>query len=35
VLPASIMPDFLHPNEEGYCIWGEAMAGKLAELLMS
>lgn len=32
-LPASIMPDFLHPNEEGYRIWGEAMAQKLAELL--
>lgn len=32
-LPASIMPDFLHPNEEGYRIWGDAMAGKLAELL--
>jgi lysophospholipase L1-like esterase len=33
ILPASIMPDFLHPYEEGYKIWGEAMAGKLAELL--
>ena len=34
-LPASIMPDFLHPNEEGYRIWGSAMAPKLAELLGS
>jgi lysophospholipase L1-like esterase len=33
VLPASIMPDFLHPNAEGYRIWGDAMAPKLAELL--
>lgn len=33
VLPASIMPDFLHPNEEGYKIWADAMAPKLAELL--
>jgi lysophospholipase L1-like esterase len=32
-LPASIMPDFLHPNEEGYRIWGDAMADKLAALL--
>lgn len=32
-LPASIMPDFLHPNEEGYRIWGDAMADKLAELM--
>lgn len=35
VVPASIMPDFLHPNEEGYRIWGDAMADKLAELLKS
>ncbi len=33
VLPASIMPDFLHPNEKGYEIWGDAMAPKLSELL--
>lgn len=33
VLPATIMPDFLHPNEKGYEIWAEAMAPKLAELL--
>lgn len=32
-LPAAIMPDFLHPNEEGYVIWADAMAPKLAELL--
>ena len=33
VLPASIMPDFLHPNEEGYRIWAEAMDAKFRELL--
>jgi len=27
------MPDFLHPYEDGYRIWGEAMAPKLEELL--
>lgn len=32
-LPASIMPDFLHPNEHGYVIWADAIAPKLAELL--
>jgi len=33
ILPASIMPDFLHPNQAGYVIWADAMADKLAELL--
>jgi lysophospholipase L1-like esterase len=33
ILPASVMPDFLHPNEKGYEIWADAMAGKLSELL--
>lgn len=33
VLSKSIMPDLLHPNPEGYRIWAEAMAPKLAELL--
>ena len=33
ILPASIMPDFLHPNEAGYRMWATAMAPKLAELL--
>lgn len=33
ILPATIMPDFLHPNEKGYEIWGDAMAPKLSELL--
>ena len=31
-LPASIMPDALHLNEEGYRIWAEAMEPKLKEL---
>ncbi|MHC4822400.1 MAG: GDSL-type esterase/lipase family protein [Planctomycetota bacterium] len=35
VLPKEIMPDLLHPNEEGYRIWAEAMAPKLEELLES
>jgi lysophospholipase L1-like esterase len=35
ILPASIMPDFLHPNEAGYRIWADAMAPKLAQLLGS
>jgi len=25
VLPKAIMPDFLHPNKEGYLIWGNAV----------
>jgi lysophospholipase L1-like esterase len=33
VLPSSIMPDFLHPNEKGYEIWANAMAPELATLL--
>jgi len=33
VLPATVMPDFLHPNEKGYEIWGDSMAQKLSELL--
>ncbi len=32
-LPPTIMPDFLHPNHDGYVIWADAMAPKLAELL--
>jgi lysophospholipase L1-like esterase len=27
------MPDLLHPNEEGYRRWAEALEPKLAELL--
>ena len=33
MLSADIMPDYLHPNEEGYRIWAEAMEPKVAELL--
>lgn len=33
ILPASIMPDYLHPNAKGYEIWAEAIEPKLAELL--
>lgn len=32
-LPASVMPDQLHPNERGYQIWAEAMEPTLAKLL--
>jgi len=32
-LSPDIMPDFLHPNTEGYKIWARAMEPKLAELL--
>lgn len=33
VLPESIMPDGLHPNERGYQIWAEAMEPVLARLI--
>ena len=32
-LPASIMPDRLHPNEKGYAIWAEAMEPTVEKLL--
>jgi lysophospholipase L1-like esterase len=32
-ISASIMPDFLHPNEAGYRIWANATEPKLKELL--
>ena len=32
-LSKKIMPDYLHPNEEGYRIWAEAMEPKVAELM--
>ncbi|MES2675103.1 MAG: GDSL-type esterase/lipase family protein [Pseudomonadota bacterium] len=32
-LPKDIMPDFLHPNEQGYEIWAKAMAPALNSLL--
>ncbi len=32
-LSPEIMPDGLHPNEKGYRIWAEAIAGKVKELL--
>ena len=32
-LPRKIMPDLLHPNEQGYQIWSDAMAGTLDPLL--
>jgi beta-glucosidase len=28
-----IMPDYLHPNEEGYRVWAEAIEPKVAELM--
>ena len=33
VLPESIMPDLLHPNEKGYEIWAKAMEPMVRELL--
>ncbi len=27
------MPDYLHPNKEGYKIWAEAIEAKVAELM--
>lgn len=32
-LPKEIMPDFLHPNQQGYEIWAAAMKPTLLELL--
>jgi beta-glucosidase len=32
-LPKNIMPDLLHPNENGYQIWADAMEPTLAEML--
>jgi len=34
-ISASIMPDYLHPNEAGYKIWATAMESKLNELLVN
>lgn len=34
-LPKSIMPDLLHPNEEGYEIWAEAMEPMIKKLMGS
>lgn len=33
VLPKSIMPDLLHPNEKGYDLWAEALEPHLQKLL--
>jgi len=33
VLPAAVMPDFLHPNERGYAIWAHAIEPAVALLL--
>lgn len=33
VLPKTIMPDLLHPNEQGYEIWAKAMEPTLLKLL--
>lgn len=33
VLSPTIMPDYLHPNAEGYKIWGEALMPTLKKLL--
>jgi lysophospholipase L1-like esterase len=33
ILPAEVMPDYLHLSQKGYEIWAEAIEGKLAQLL--
>jgi len=33
LLPADLMPDFLHPSPEGYRIWAEAIEPIISELL--
>ena len=32
-IPASRMPDFEHPNEEGHRVWAAAIEPKVAELM--
>ena len=32
-LPASLMPDGLHPNAAGYRIWAEAVAPEIRKML--
>jgi beta-glucosidase len=32
-LPADVMPDGLHPNEKGYQIWADAIAGRVKALM--
>jgi len=32
-LSKKIMPDYLHPNDEGYKIWAEAIEPKVAGLM--
>ena len=32
-IPASLMPDFEHPNEEGHRVWAVAIEPKVAELM--
>ncbi len=32
-IPASLMPDFEHPNEEGHRVWAAAIEPKIAELM--
>jgi lysophospholipase L1-like esterase len=34
-LTAEVMPDGLHPNENGYRIWAEAVHGRILELMAS
>ena len=33
VLPKAIMPDFLHPQADGYKIWAEAIEPEVKRLL--
>jgi len=33
VLPESLMPDLLHPNEEGYRLWAKAMEPSIVRLM--
>ncbi len=32
-IPAALMPDFEHPNEEGFRLWAAAIESKVAELM--
>lgn len=33
ILPKDIMPDFLHPNAQGYEIWAQAIEGSVKQLM--
>ncbi len=33
ILPKTVMPDLLHPNDKGYEIWAEAMEPMIKKLM--